>query len=127
MRADFANAQLHLRKVEDKFMDESIFRMILACYVKLKNYSTAKKFNKKFVRLRWYKLIGAYDYCNLAIADMGLEDYNEALIDLDKSIKLDAHNFTTRKTRGYVYNILKNYEEAKQDLNKAVFIDESLG
>jgi tetratricopeptide (TPR) repeat protein len=122
---DFANAQLHLRKVEDKFMDESIFRMILASYVELKNYNTAKKFNKKFVRLRWYKLIGAYDYCNLAIADIGLQDYKEALINLDKSIKLDAHNFTTRKKRGYVYNILKNYEEAKQDLNKAVFINES--
>lgn len=122
---DFANAQLHLRKVEDKFMDESIFRMILACYVHLKNYSAAKKFNKKFVRLRWYKLIGAYDYSNLAIADMGLQDYKEALVNLDKSIKLDAHNFTTRKTRGYVYNIIKNYEEARQDLNKAIFIDES--
>jgi predicted negative regulator of RcsB-dependent stress response len=122
---NFANAQVHLRKVDDKYMDESIFRMTLACYVELKNYSMAKKFNEKYAGRKWYTLIGAYDYNNLALAEIGLKNYNEALINLDKSIKRDPDNFDNRRNRGYVNFLLENFDEAKKDLNKAIFIDET--
>jgi tetratricopeptide (TPR) repeat protein len=124
---DFANAQFYLRKVDDKYMDESIFRMTLACYVELKNYSIAKKFNEKYTGSKWYKLIGAFDYNNLALADIGLKDYNAALINLNKSIKLDPDNFDNRCNRGHVNLILENFEDAKQDLNKAIFFNEASG
>lgn len=122
---NFANAQVHLRKVEERYMDESIFRMTLACYVELKNYNIAKKFNKKYADRKWYTLIGAYDYNNLALAEIGLKNYNEALINLNKSIKHDPNNFYNRCNRGYVNLIIENFDDAKQDLNKAIFIDET--
>jgi hypothetical protein len=122
---DFANAQVHLRKVEERYMDESIFKMMLACYVELKNYSIAQKFNEKYAGSKWYKLIGAFDYNNLAIASIGLKDYNATLINLNKSIKLDPDNFDNRCNRGYVNLLLENFDEAKQDLNKAIFINEA--
>jgi len=122
---DFANAQAHLRKIEDRYLDESVFRMMLMCYVQQKNYSIAKKFNEKYQRSKWHKLLGAFDYLNLAIADIGLKDHDAALVNLNRSIKRDPDNFDTRSNRGFVYLILGNYEEAKQDLNKAVFINES--
>jgi Tfp pilus assembly protein PilF len=124
---DYANALKLLLKTEDKYMDESVFGLILSCYVQLKEYSTVKVFNKMQVQKRWYEALRSVDYFHLAAADMGLKDYNEALINLNQAIKLDsngANSIDCFNNRGFVHNMLGNYDMAKVDLNKAIFLDE---
>jgi tetratricopeptide (TPR) repeat protein len=122
---DFGNALKYLNEIDDKYMDESIFNLKLACYVALGSYSLTKKLDKAFQAEKWYELINADDYGRLGYADIKLRDYGQALINLDKSISIDPNKFSSLHNRGIVHNILQNYEQAKIDLNKALFIDDS--
>jgi len=123
---DFAEALTHLKKVNDKYMDESVFSLMLGCYIALKNYSLVKKLNKAYEQTRWYKLISADDYAHLAYADMQLKHYEPALVYLNRSVTLNPDKFDSLNNRGYVHNMLNNYASAKEDLNKAIFIDGSV-
>jgi len=124
---DFVNALRLLLKTEDKYIDESVFGLILSCYVQLKQYHELKIFNKVQEQKRWYEALISIDYFHLASADIKLKDYNEALINLDKAITLEpnsTNNISCFNNRGFVHNMLGNYELAKDDLNKAIFLDE---
>jgi tetratricopeptide (TPR) repeat protein len=57
---------------------------------------------------------------------MQLKDYEQALLNLDKSISLEPNKFSALNNRGLVHNVLQNYAGAKNDLTKAMFIDETL-
>jgi tetratricopeptide (TPR) repeat protein len=122
---DHKKALVYLNKVAEKYFDESIFSMKLNSFVQLGNYGLAKKLYKKYRKTDLYRKINSDDYGNIGYSDIQLKHYHEALLHLNRAIKLNPNKAKNLNNRGYVHNILGDFKSAKEDLNSAIFINEN--
>jgi tetratricopeptide (TPR) repeat protein len=121
---NYTAALIRLEKIKDKYMEESLFRLMISCYSKLGNFDKIKKLEKKYENAKWNESLEADDYYQFGYADLELKDYKQALLGFDKAISLNPNHFDSRLKRAFVYNALKEYNQAKNDAEKAVFINE---
>ena len=122
---DYKQALFFLNKIADKYFDESIFSMKLNSFVQLKHYGLAKKLFKKYRKTDLYSRINSDDYGNIAYSDIQLRHYHEALLYLNRALKLNPNKAKNLNNRGYVHNILGDFKKAKEDFNSAIFINEN--
>ena len=54
---------------------------------------------------------------------LDLKQYNNALIDFNKSLEIESNNAHALSRRGGVYKLLKQYEKALIDLCKSIEIE----
>ncbi len=122
---DYENALNWLKKIDDKYMEESLFSLMLSCYIKSGNFGPVKKLQKDHESARWQESVTADEYYLFGYADVQLKHCTEALVNFDKGIKLKPDHFDSRNGRAFVHNAMKDYAMAKEDANKAIFIREN--
>ena len=114
-----------LEKINEKYMEESLFSIMLSCYIQLGKYDLANQLQKKYQKATWYELVTPDDYYMFGYAALQTKDYNNALINFDRAIALNATHFNSYNSRAFVYNVLREYDKAKDDAGKAIFINEN--
>ncbi len=84
---------------------------------------TLKKFEEKLSRLKEEKEYSAEDWFYKGLKKKVLKDYDGAVKDYTKAIKLDDKYAKLYNSRGIVYKNLKDYEKAVDDYDKAIELD----
>jgi tetratricopeptide (TPR) repeat protein len=122
---NYEKALFSLKKIKHKYMEESLFSLMLSCYIKLEHYGLAKKLQKDYEHAKWQESVTADEYYLFGYADLQLKHYAQALVNFDKATSLNANHFDSRNGRAFVYNILKDYAMAKEEATKAIFLNEN--
>lgn len=68
---------------------------------------------------------GVVDYLNDAERHVNSKDYDQALIDFERTLKLDPNNDLAYKGRSFVYYQLNRFEEALSDSNRSIELNPS--
>jgi tetratricopeptide (TPR) repeat protein len=123
---NYGAALVRLEKTKAKYMEESLFTLMISCCIYLKKFELIDQLQKKYATANWYELINADDYYFFGYANLQLKNYSGALINFDKAISLDPAHFNGYNNRAFVYNAIKEYQRAKDDAGKAIFINENL-
>src|ERR1700740_3059073 len=89
---DYKNALLYLKKIDNKYMDASIFSLMLSCYIHLGHFGLAVKLQTDHENAKWQESVTADDYYLLGFANMQLKQYMRALVNFDKAISLNRNH-----------------------------------
>ncbi|MEA5549460.1 tetratricopeptide repeat protein [Anabaena cylindrica UHCC 0172] len=110
-----------LRTLEQKDEDFGVSKYVkdLLNFLNHKDYINALEMAEKLVEIRG----GFADYLFLAATFLQIEHYEQALLNLDKSIELDPNYKEIWFFRGYVMDKIEQYDEAINSYNMAIEID----
>jgi Flp pilus assembly protein TadD len=109
----------------EKFLDGGLkhiglYRHAILAYIFMKNYNKAEKLQKDFEKE--FKL-NSNDYINAGFIKIQMKQYEQALIDYEKSLKIEPLNKISLNNNGYTLSMLGRYEDALEYLNKAIELD----
>lgn len=119
----FAEAIILFEKVYAKgFQEGIIHKLLIVAYIQVKDYVNALRFNNLYIS-KFRDDFDSNDYTNSGLLRSFSGEYESALIDYNKAIKLDPNNVTALNNRGYNYNMMKDYENAVKDFDKAISLE----
>lgn len=104
------------------FRDEHLYRLTIACYVKLKKFEKAKDLIDEMIL---WREVTSDDYANAGFIYSQLGDHHKALEFYDKSLHKDGDNKLSLNNKGYTLNLLNRYEEAIPFFDKAIEVDQT--
>lgn len=122
-RKEFALAGQQLKTLlENKLLDENIFRLAAASYLQAKDYKTAKELIETFISKF---TLNSNDYVNIGLIYSKLHLHSEALAYYDSSLNLNPDNQYALNNKGFTLNLTGHYNEALLLFDKAIEVDSS--
>jgi tetratricopeptide (TPR) repeat protein len=90
-----------------------------------KDYKNALKYYSQYIDYSLESEISSKTWYKKGFSEMEMDQYEDAIISLKKSVALDTKYAYAYNELGYAYYILKKYDEALMELDKSIKIAES--